>query len=97
MNGAGSPFFDTTVLVAIDPARNIRRRYSISVSIDLFGIIIVETRWGRIGANGQAKRLSFSDHATAERHVAATLRKRGTAENRIGVAYRPLADAGDRS
>lgn len=97
MVGAGSPLPDMTELVAIDPARNIRRRYSIAVSIDLFGAIIVETRWGRIGARGQAKRLSFPDRVAAERHVAATLRKRGTAENRIGVAYRPLAEAGDRS
>lgn len=78
-------------LVALDAARNIRRRYEILVSPDLFGAVIVETRWGRIGARGQCKRRSFADPAAAARHVAATLRRRATAERRIGVPYRPLS------
>lgn len=93
MNGAGSPLPDTIELVAIDPTRNIRRRYSVAMSIDLFGLVIVETCWGRIGAQGQAKRLSFPDRAAAEHHIASTLRRRDTAENRIGVPYRPMAVA----
>ncbi|WP_327753228.1 WGR domain-containing protein (plasmid) [Sphingobium sp. SJ10-10] len=88
MQGASLP--DPIDLVAIDPARNIRRRYSITVTLDLFGMIIVETCWGRIGAAGQAQRHAFADPATAERHIAATLRRRGTAKGRIGVAYRQL-------
>lgn len=78
-------------LVALDPARNIRRRYSIVASIDLFGMIVVETRWGRIGAAGQTQCHAFADRAAADRHVAAILRRRGTAERRIGIAYRPVA------
>jgi predicted DNA-binding WGR domain protein len=74
-------------LIALDADRNIRRRYSIVASIDLFGMIVVETRWGRIGARGQAKRVSFQDIETADRHIAATLRQRDTAKTRIGVAY----------
>ena len=50
MNGAGLP--DSVELVALDPARNIRRRYAIVASVDLFGMIVVETCWGRIGAAG---------------------------------------------
>lgn len=88
MNGAILP--DPIELVALDPVRNIRRRYSIVASFDLFGMIVVETRWGRIGASGQAQARAFADRAAAERHIAATLRRRGTAENRIGVAYRAL-------
>ncbi len=88
MKGANLP--DQIELVALDSTRNIRRRYAIDASIDLFGMIVVETCWGRIGAAGQAKRLSFPDQAAAERHIAATLRRRDTAENRIGVAYRLL-------
>lgn len=80
-------------LIALDVARNIRRRYEILVSPDLFGAVIVEMRWGRIGARGQCKRLSFPDPAAAARHVTATLRRRGTAEKRIGVPYRPLPAA----
>ncbi|WP_081331634.1 WGR domain-containing protein [Sphingobium yanoikuyae] len=75
-------------LVALDPDRNVRRRYEIDISIDLFGVYIVETRWGRIGARGQSKRLSFADRAGAERYVGATLRRRHSAERRIGVPYR---------
>lgn len=59
MNGAILP--DPIELVALDPARNIWRRYSITASFDLFGMIVVETRWGRIGASGQAQRHAFSD------------------------------------
>ncbi|NML13092.1 WGR domain-containing protein [Sphingobium sp. AR-3-1] len=91
MKGAILP--DPIELVAFDPARNIRRRYSISASLDLFGMIVVETRWGRIGARGQAQRHAFADHAAAQRHIAATLRRRGTAETRIGVPYQAIAVA----
>jgi len=82
--------FSPIELAALDPARNIRRRYAICVTPDLFGAYIVETSWGRIGARGQCKRFSFPDRAGAERHVAAILRRRNTAENRIGVPYRPV-------
>ncbi|WP_336966465.1 WGR domain-containing protein [Sphingobium aquiterrae] len=87
MNGASLP--DPVELVALDPARNIRRRYSIVASFDLFGMIVIETRWGRIGAAGQAQRHAFADRAAADRHIAAILRRRGTAKTRIGIAYRP--------
>src|SRR3546814_17710884 len=73
--------FTPIELVALDAARNIRRRYEIRASPDLFGAVIVEKRWGRIGARGQCKRLSFPDPAAAARTVAATLRRRGTAES----------------
>ena len=88
MNDATLP--DPVELVAVDPARNIRRRYAIVASVDLFGMIVVETRWGRIGARGQARSHAFADREAAERHIAATLRRRATAESRIGVAYRPV-------
>lgn len=59
-------------------------------------MIVVETRWGRIGACGQASH-AFTDRAAAERHIAATLRRRGTAETRIGVAYKAIAVVGDET
>ncbi|ATE67997.1 MULTISPECIES: WGR domain-containing protein [Sphingomonadaceae] len=91
MKGAILP--DPIELVALDPARNIRRRYSIVARFDLFGMIVVETRWGRVGARGQAQHHAFDDHAAADRHIAATLRRRGTAENRIGVVYKTMTPA----
>ncbi|QJR06227.1 WGR domain-containing protein (plasmid) [Sphingobium yanoikuyae] len=92
MKGAIPP--DPIELVALDPTRNIRRRYSISASFDLFGMIIVETRWGRIGAAGQTQCHAFADRAAADRHIAAILRRRGTAERRIGIVYRPVERSG---
>ncbi|KMS50598.1 MULTISPECIES: WGR domain-containing protein [Sphingomonadaceae] len=89
MKGAILP--DPIELVAFNPARNIHRRYSITASLDLFGMIVVETRWGRIGAAGKAQRHAFADRTAAERHIAATLRRRGTAETRIGVPYERVA------
>lgn len=76
-------------LVAIDPARNIRRRWSVTATRDLFGHVMVETRWGRIGARGRSLVRSFVDEAQAARHVAALLARRAGAVRRIGVAYRP--------
>lgn len=89
MEMPANALFSPIDLIAFDAARNIRRRYAISVTPDLFGAYIVETSWGRIGTRGQCKRFAFPDRAGAERHVAAVLRRRGTATNRIGVPYRP--------
>lgn len=55
MNGAILP--DPIELVALDPARNIWRRYSITASFDLFGMIVVETPLGpdrRLGSGTAA-------------------------------------------
>lgn len=87
MFGAAEDLPDPIELAAIDAARNIRRRYAIITSVDLFGAIIVETRWGRVGARGQAKALSFEDRTTADRYIASTLRRRSTSSTRIGVTY----------
>ncbi|PZU79333.1 MAG: hypothetical protein DI530_08820 [Sphingomonas sp.] len=75
-------------LVAVDAARNIRRRWSVTVARDLFGHVLIETRWGRIGARGRTLTVSFPDETRAARHVAALLARRHGAVKRIGVAYR---------
>lgn len=74
-------------LIARDPARNIHRRYAIEANPDLFGAIVVRTSWGRIGARGQEKTVSFDVIEDAERHVRGTLRRRATSPKRNGVAY----------
>ena len=64
-------------LIAREPARNIHRRYAIEATPDLFGAIVVRTAWGRIGARGQEKIVSFVaiedaryfDHAGVDRQV----------------------------
>ena len=74
-------------LIARDPASNIHRRYAIEAAPDLFGAIVVRTAWGRIGARGQEKTVSFVAIDDAQRHVRATLRRRATSPKRNGVAY----------
>lgn len=85
--------FEPLALVAIDPTRNIRRRWQVAAYRDLFGQILIETRWGRIGAKGQGKVHSFEDPASAQAYVRALLLRREGARRRIGVPYVPLPQA----
>ncbi len=74
-------------LVAIDTARDIRRRYDIEWGRDLLGDWLVETRWGRIGTRGQTRTEVFTAEADATRCVPRHLRRRASSSRRIGVAY----------
>lgn len=80
------------VLVAIDPDRNIRRRYSVRADLNLFGEIEVETAWGRIGTLGQSKVERFSTIEASAQYVRRVLGRRKTAPRRLGVAYRCLKE-----
>lgn len=77
-------------LVAVDPARNIHRRWSLVAARDLFGHVLVETDWGRIGRRGQYRVKSFADEGDALRYVRALLARRQTAKRRLGVGYTPV-------
>ena len=79
-------------LVARDLQRNINRRYAIERSVDLFGVHLVETSWGRYGTWGQSKRYAFDDPADADRAVAVHLRRRAGAPRRIGIPYRVVGE-----
>lgn len=83
--------FTPVELVAIDTARNIRRRWRVAAYRDLFGQVMIETGWGRIGGRGRDLVRSFADEADALRYVRALLARRGRATRRIGVRYRPAA------
>jgi predicted DNA-binding WGR domain protein len=89
--------FEPLELVAIDPARNIRRRWQVMAAHDLFGQVLVETRWGRIGSRGQQRVHSFADESEALRYVRALLARRGTAQRRLGVGYVPQGMSEDRT
>lgn len=78
---------DPIALVAVDPARNIRRRWQVRACRDLFGQWVVETCWGRIGAAGRCRTQAFACEGDARRHIAALLARRRGAVRRIGVAY----------
>ena len=83
-----APLHRHLILEAKDEGRNVARRYWIRVSPDLFGATIVECGWGRIGAVGQERRLSFADTEGARRFVRAIVRRRKSAPRRIGTKYR---------
>lgn len=53
-------------LQRIDPARNMRRFYSLSVEHDLLGDALLVRRWGRIGTFGQSRRECFPTLREAE-------------------------------
>ena len=74
-------------LHAIDDNRGIARDYRITATPDLFGWIIVERSWGKIGGRSQSKRSAFICEADARRLVRSILARRATARHRIGVAY----------
>ena len=74
-------------LAAIDQSRNVAREYEIYACSDLFGTVLVDYYWGRRGRKGQGNRKAFPDHASAERFIRMLLRRRDSAEKRIGVAY----------
>ena len=83
---------DPIELVAVHPARNIRRRWRVSATRDLFGHVVVETSWGRIGAAGRRLIRSFADEAEAARYVSKLLRIRARAPRRIGISYMPVTN-----
>lgn len=79
------------LLLAIDPARNVRRRYAIRVDRNLLGEFEGETSWGRIGTRGQSAVARFERGADAIAYVRRVLGRRASAPQRIGVAYRRVS------
>lgn len=89
----GSPLLELPVsgridLQAVDPERNVARWYSLELINDLFGFVVIETRWGRIGAHGKVKRILSGSEQEARSISRLILRRRATASRRIGVPYR---------
>ena len=61
------------LLHRVDPDRNMARFYRVEVLPDLFGDIIVERRWGRIGGRGQFRAASYRSTSLAEAAASALL------------------------
>lgn len=61
------------LLYRVDPDLNMARFYRVEVLPDLFGDIIVERRWGRIGGRGQFRAASYRSTSLAEAAVSALL------------------------
>lgn len=71
--------FDIT-LFRINPARNMRRYYSIAIQPNLFGGHSLMRTWGRIGTGGQVRIDLFDsqlDVLDAYDHLLQAKRKRG--------------------
>lgn len=49
----------------IDPSRNMRRFYALSVQRNLFGEWVLFREWGRIGSGGRVKEEAFQASAPA--------------------------------
>ena len=83
-------YYDRIELIARDDSRNIRRGYQIERSTDLFGHVIIDWHWGRIGTSGQSRRVSFANDSGATAFVRSLLRRRDGSGKRIGVDYVPI-------
>lgn len=62
------------LLHRLDPDRNMARFYRVEVLSDLFGMFIVERRWGRIGGKGQARAASYPSIPLAEAAASGLIR-----------------------
>lgn len=62
------------LLHRIDPDLNMARFYRVEILPDLFGGILVERRWGRIGGRGQSMTASFPSTFLAEAAVSDLIR-----------------------
>ena len=80
-------FLGTRLWRAVDPTRNIAREYSLRVTVDFFGRIVVEQRWGRVGCKGCGKTTSFENAGAAERYIARVKARRATSPRRLNVSY----------
>ncbi len=62
------------LLHRLDPDRNMARFYRVEVLPDLFGMILVERRWGRIGGKGQSRTAAYPSVPLAEAAASGLIR-----------------------
>jgi predicted DNA-binding WGR domain protein len=62
------------LLHRIDTDLNMARFYRVEVTPDLFGQVIVERRWGRIGSRGQYRIASYPTTSSAEQAASTLVR-----------------------
>lgn len=78
---------DDIYLEARNPARNVMRAYRITLSEDLFGAFLVETRFGRIGTFGRLQTNSFDTEVLARSFIERCLSRRRGSVRRNGAPY----------
>ncbi len=74
-------------LQARNPERNIARRYSTLLAQDLFGAWILRITFGCIGRKGTEMSYTFSSKEDAYEKIKPILKKRASAQNRLGCPY----------
>jgi len=79
-------------LQAKDVGANRLRAWRIEGGPDLFGVWVTPVRFGCIGTTDGALGYQFASEAEVRSFVRVSLRRRGTAKRRVGLAYpaRPL-------
>jgi predicted DNA-binding WGR domain protein len=70
------------VLRRIEPHRNMRRFYALTLQPDLFGTVSIVKEWGRIGQPGMVRHEVYSDEAAAQAALVLRMQKK------IGRGYR---------
>lgn len=78
----------TIALEAHSDERNHHRRYEVSVGHDLLGHWVVTIRYGRVGWPLRELRFGEPEQAAARQFVNNRLRRRLSAQRRIGCPYR---------
>lgn len=76
-------FPDRLHLRRIEPAKNMRRFYLMTVQRDLFGGASLIREWGRIGSSGQMR----VDHHADEGHAVDALADMVTAKRKRGYEF----------
>ncbi len=74
-------------LRATNPEKNVFRFYKLCAGKDLFGHWSVTANYGRQGTKGQVKGWTYNTLEEAQKHIEVSLKKRDTAQKRIGVNY----------
>lgn len=75
----------------------LRRAYEVSLSRDLFGHLVLDLTWSRIGRRGQQLRLSAPTEQAAERLLRERLQRRASLPRRAGARYALTLLRGDAS
>ena len=74
-------------LRACNPERNCSRAWRIAIDRDLFGELVADVTFGRIGKAGRTQRRHCSNENEAKALLKLGLMRRSTAKRRIGVDY----------
>lgn len=77
------------LLHRVDPELNMARFHRVEVLPDLFGEIIVERRWGRIGGRGQSQSASCRSTSLAEAAAYELVRMKERRGYRVASCIRP--------